>query len=239
MSVFDSATKVRRMTADSQTDKRLPQSRNLSLAQIADDSALAGTAGVHCELIHGDEWQQTGGTHHEYIMGHQHCVTGSNQTIRINGKHKETILQTCYQNIVGPHTVVNHTVRNETRMGKRTTTYGIHTIEDDHDGRMEYADGIYEIVGVSNVEVAATKLTVQVLHVEPKAIHVYASLVQPFAPILDVQEKLHKMKENVWLSKLTGLHGAISILKDDVGLLNSQLNSGVLVPVDANGTVLW
>lgn len=239
MSVFNSVTTVRRMVADSLTDKSLPESRGLSWVGIAQESALSGTVGVHCELIHGDWWQQTSGAHSGRIVGHQHCVIGSDQTIKISGNHKETIVRNCYQNIVGPHTVVNHTVRSETRMGKCTTTYGIDTIQDDHDGRMEYADGLYELALASNVELASTKLSVQPFHVELKAIHLYASLVQPFAPIFDVVEKLHKMKETVFLNKLTSLRASISTLKDDLNLINTQLNSGVLIPVDANGTPLF
>jgi hypothetical protein len=101
------------------------------------------------------------------------------------------------------------------------------------------ADELYEITGLTNIEVATTKLTVQVLHAEPKVIHLYASLMQPFAPILDVKEKLHYMKETMWLNKLRCQVNSIRDLKEELTTLNNQLNSGVLIPVDANGTPLF
>src|SRR5215471_16732612 len=126
MSVFDATIKVKTAASDPLTDHKLLHPKSLSWGAITSPSALAGTKGDHCELVHGDQWHEIKGNHKQNIQ--------QNQTIKVVGKHKETLVESCYQNIIGPHTVLNNDVRNETRLGVFTKTYGDNTKQEDHSG---------------------------------------------------------------------------------------------------------
>jgi hypothetical protein len=121
MSAFDSATKIGRAVGDPLTDGKLPHPKSLSWAAITTSTAVIGTNGTHCELVHGDRWHEIRGNHNENIA--------ANQTIKVVGKHKETIVESCYQNTIGPHIVMNCNVRNETRLGTYTEVYGDQEIQ--------------------------------------------------------------------------------------------------------------
>jgi hypothetical protein len=126
MSVFDATTKVKRAVSDPLSDHKLPHPKSLSWGAITSPSAVAGTNGAHCDLVHGDQWHEIKGNHNQNIQ--------QNQTIKVVGKHKETLADSCYQNIIGPHTVLNNNVRNETRLGVFTKTYGDNTKQEDQSG---------------------------------------------------------------------------------------------------------
>lgn len=128
MSTFGSNTITDRAVADPRTDHVLPNPRALSWELIATPVALRGVEGQHCQLVHGDYWRE--------IKGNQILEIERDQNITIEGKHKETIGQDCYQNIVGPHLVTNHSVRNELALGRWIRIYGSSC-------RNESQEGIY------------------------------------------------------------------------------------------------
>src|SRR5215472_14467182 len=118
MRVFDATTKVKTAVSDPLTDHKLLHPKSLSWGAITSPSAVAGTNGAHCDLVHGDQWHEIKGNHKQNIQ--------QNQTIKVVGKHKETLVDSCYQNIIGPHIVLNNDVRNETRLGVFTKTSGFY-----------------------------------------------------------------------------------------------------------------
>lgn len=236
MSAFSGITKVSRKVSDPGTDRELPEPAGLSWTRITDQTALADTKGVHCELIHGNSWEQTNGRKSSHITADQQFTVSGDQTIVIKGNHRETIVQDCYQNIIGPHVVTNHTVRNETRMGSSTTTYGVLTRQDSHDGKMYYADSLYELALDWNFEISVSKLTVQVLHTEVKAIHIYGSLLDALGPVIDVKERIITAREKATITRLYALTTEIDNLKADINGVKTELAAGYLMPIDANGT---
>jgi hypothetical protein len=172
MSVFDATTKVKRAVSDPLSDHKLPHPKSLSWGAITSPSAVAGTNGAHCDLVHGDQWHEIKGNHNQNIQ--------QNQTIKVVGKHKETLADSCYQNIIGPHTVLNNNVRNETRLGVFTKTYGDNVTQQD-------ASSTYQIMGknlqvvyevqhlnmTSDFEICGGRVEVNgVLHAEYDTLHV-------------------------------------------------------------------
>jgi hypothetical protein len=190
MTVFNGITSVKRAVMDPGTDHRLQSPRSLSWAAITTPTALTGTTGDHCDIVHGDRSYRFTGSRTETITGdHKHSV-GGNQTIMIGGKHKETIVQDCNQSYIGPHLVTNHTVRNETRMASCNTCYGNWWVNDNPDqcetidgeeycgqgGRWYYADTYYQFTRILNHELATSKVEAHGVHVEVGAAHAAAKL---------------------------------------------------------------
>lgn len=82
-SVFDAANKIPRRVRDPITDDTLPPPGSLNWKQITSATALAGTTGVDCMLVHGDRWQEmTGSLTENYSV---------DKKITVKGKHTETI----------------------------------------------------------------------------------------------------------------------------------------------------
>jgi hypothetical protein len=182
MSAFDSATKVKRAVADPVTDHKLPHPQSLSWAAITAPTAVFGTKGTHCEVVHGDQWNELKGNHTENIA--------QNQTIKVLGKHKETLVESCYQNIVGPHIVLNNNVRNETAMGTYTKTFGDWEQQDTNSGHFMYADFLLErTYFLGNMELIEVDLT---------GIGVYGQgAAASGVPIADIEWKTIHMEEHV------------------------------------------
>jgi hypothetical protein len=82
-SVFDAANKVPRRVKDPITDDTLPSPGSLNWKQITSATALAGTTGVDCMLVHGDRWQEMKGS-----LTENYAV---DKKITVKGKHTETI----------------------------------------------------------------------------------------------------------------------------------------------------
>lgn len=114
--MFDGKTRIRRSVADPGTDRALPRPEALSWAAISTQVALSGVDGQHSEWAHGHQ--------SEVITGSQTHHVAGNQTIEVGGKHKETIVEDCYQNIIGPHTITHHNALNETALGACSKVYG-------------------------------------------------------------------------------------------------------------------
>ncbi len=152
MSVFDGKTATRLAVADPSKDHRLPSPASLSFAAIAGPSPLKSTLGQHCELVHGDHWDETSRTFTQHVgrdvattvMHNQSHKVMRHQQVTVAGHHKETLASVCRQTVLGPHQIFNGTVRNETRLGAYTEVYGKEEIHDDQDGNT--------IVGVDHDE---------------------------------------------------------------------------------------
>ncbi len=82
-SVFDAANKIARRVKDPVTDDTLPSPGSLNWKQITSDTALSGTTGVDCMLVHGDRWQEMKGSLTENYQ--------VDKKITVKGKHTETI----------------------------------------------------------------------------------------------------------------------------------------------------
>ncbi|MEO8371389.1 MAG: hypothetical protein ABI806_19540 [Candidatus Solibacter sp.] len=81
--VFDATNKIPRRVKDPVTDDTLPSPGSLNWKQITSATALAGTTGVDCMLVHGDRWQEMKGS-----LKENYAV---DKTITVKGKHTETI----------------------------------------------------------------------------------------------------------------------------------------------------
>jgi|SRR5579863_1371732 len=108
MSAFDGKNKVARKVVDPRTDHKLPASKSLLWKAITSPSALDGTMGQHCELVHGDQWHQIKGNVTENVQedvataivgNHSHNVTG-NQTTSIIGDAQAMHVGTCTKTYV-------------------------------------------------------------------------------------------------------------------------------------------
>jgi hypothetical protein len=169
MSAFDAMTKIKRMTSDPLTDHTLPNSRSLAWAHITTPAAVAGTLGFHCDLVHGNYWHDIRGDHDLRVT--------ADQTIKVMGKHKETLVESCYQNIVGPHIVQNHNPRNETRMAKFHLVYGEHEQSSDNLNDFSVVANTGQFVFLFNLECdAVAKMEFAGVHVETKILHLTADM---------------------------------------------------------------
>jgi|SRR5579863_3367233 hypothetical protein len=179
MSAFDGKTKIGRKVVDPITDHILPNSRSLAWKAITTPTALKGTNGTHCELVHGDQWNEWKGNHTENIS--------RNQTLKVVGKHKETLVQSCYQNIIGPHIVQNNTVRNETRLGTFTKVYGDNWTHEHSWGDVSQMDQNYSCV----TAVAGTYITMNLethgVHAEAVGVHAELVLVHGEAKLFHAE----------------------------------------------------
>ncbi len=157
MGVFDSNTKTLLAVADPGTDHLLPRSASLHWKSIANVHALAGTHGYQARLVHGERIRKVSCSQKVNIarnlrttVGRDHVLkVGGDQKIVIVGEHKETIAGRCQQSILGPHIVLNGTVRNELRLGARTLVYGGHEVTDTNSGNFVTATDHDERYGIS------------------------------------------------------------------------------------------
>jgi hypothetical protein len=235
MSVFDSTTKVSRTLGNSATDDTLPGSASLSWRAINSAQALGSQNATECELLHGDHSRHITGNRTENIdSSSKHTVDGD-QTIRINGKHKETIVLDCYENIIGPHVVLNQTVRNETHLGTRTLVYGAFLNKDDASGDLQYASSLFEHTNVFNFEWSSSKLEVQPLHVEVKGLHVEGELIEINGALAGGSDHEYRLLDEKVTAKLEALINNIVIARVQLGALQGRLGM-VITPIDGNGT---
>jgi hypothetical protein len=102
MSVFDNTVKIGRRVADPLTDKKLDSPGSLSWGGITGTSALAGTTGVDCKLIHGDRWQQILGNMTENYTGNVNTTIFQNWTIMVMGVMNLTVIQGYNEVEMGP-----------------------------------------------------------------------------------------------------------------------------------------
>lgn len=235
MSVFDSTIKIPRSVTDPGTDHALPSPASLSWQAINTAHALGSQNAADCELLHGDHCRHITGDQTENIASDaKHTVDGS-QTIRIIGKHKETIVQSCLQNFIGPQIVLNQTVRNETHLGARTLVYGAFLNKDDASGDVQYAGSLFEHTNVFNFEFSNSKLEVQPLHIELKGLHVEGELIEINGPLFGGSDHVYKLLDEKVVAKLEGLINNVVVARVQLGSLQGRLGM-VVTPIDGNGT---
>jgi len=108
MGVFNAMSNVKRTVEDPRTDHKLPHPASLSWNLVTEASALVGTKGPHCELVHGDRWHQVRGNVTENIQknlattvtgNHSHEVSG-NQSLSVIGDTINTHVGTCTKTYV-------------------------------------------------------------------------------------------------------------------------------------------
>jgi hypothetical protein len=231
MSAFDGEIKIARAVSDPQTDHTLPSSKSLSWKAITTPTALAGTTGIHCELVHGDQWNELKGNHTENIA--------RNQTLKVVGKHKETLVESCYQNIIGPQIVQNNTVRNETRLGKFSLIYGDNSTTQDSSGDQNVKPFDYSCTWVTSFECDTTKLEVKGAHGELTDLH--AELVPIHAEFMGFHTEISGIHNSVVGGKneateddnkaktieenFRTVNGLIAGVKNDVSAVESSVTS--------------
>jgi hypothetical protein len=91
--VFDGKTKVGRAVADPKTDRSLPQGYSLSLSQITTKTALGGTVGARCTLVHGDQYDFISATVNVEVIGDLFTNISGNETHSVLHNRTETITQ--------------------------------------------------------------------------------------------------------------------------------------------------
>ena len=163
MGVFDGKIATKLKVTDPLTDHTLPHPRSLSFKSITETTALTGTKGSQCHLLHGDHWNEIKGNHIENIA--------QNQTIKVVGKHKETLVGKCYQNIIGPHVVQNNDVRNETRLDRFNLVYGQNELTSAQVGNLSVLGVLGSAVLLCDFEFAAIKVEFTPVHAEFKLVH--------------------------------------------------------------------
>ncbi len=171
MGVFDAKTKTKLAVPDPITDHALPNSKSLSFKAITQPAALAGTKGQQCNLVHGDRWHEVRGSEIENVIVDQKSTISRHQTILVKGNHKETFVGKCYQNIIGPHTVLNNTVRNETRLGTFTKVYGENWTHEHSWGNVSQMDQNYQNIWVLQMANTTMNIESQGLHLEGVLVH--------------------------------------------------------------------
>jgi hypothetical protein len=237
MGIFDNTTKVKRAVSDPATDQTLPHPKSLSWSDITNSTAVAGVLGAHCSLVHGDRSQETHGNGFDQIDGHHDLTVGGDQTVKVGGKHKETILQDCFQNIIGPHVVSNQTVRTETRMGAFAETFGEFDHYDDHDGSIYYAATLNEIVYVFNFEYQTMKMELEPLHIELKGAHPVQTGIEVAGSVLDVAEHGDQISSGLVAQRITQAESQIRGMTTNLGAVKAKLKF-TCTPLDPNGTPL-
>jgi hypothetical protein len=135
--------------------------------------------------VHGDQWNELTGSHTVNI--------GRDQTIKVVGKHKETVVESCYQNIIGPHLVQNNNVRNETRLAKYTEIYGQHEVQDDHDGEMVVCLQQFQRNYMA-YEMDFSKVEIELAHAEAKGMHAQATACNAECKLADQADALMEQK---------------------------------------------
>lgn len=89
--VFDGKTKVGRAVADPKTDRSLPQGYSLSLSQITTKTALGGTVGARCTVVHGDQYDFVSATVNVEVIGDLFTNISGNETHFVLHNRTETI----------------------------------------------------------------------------------------------------------------------------------------------------
>lgn len=85
MSVFDNSVKIGVRVKDPGTDKNLTPSGSLDYHGMTSASALSGTTGIDCKLVHGDRWQEIKGNMTEDYSGSVKTDITQDEHISVGG----------------------------------------------------------------------------------------------------------------------------------------------------------
>ena len=156
MSVFDASTKTGREVKDPLSDKTLPPPASLSWKAITTPTALAGTVGIDCKLVHGDRFQQIDKSMIENYGGSVTSTIGGSQTRTVMGS--QTFMT------IGMQTETNVTGITHLIVGATNRSYiGAHN-------EIQIAGKNHTFVGVLVENHASPKQENEPLHVETDAI---------------------------------------------------------------------
>jgi len=102
MGVFDDSIKTPLRVTDPGTDKAMPDAGSLSYGSMTGSTALAGTTGIDCKLVHGDRWQEIQGSMTEHWTGYVNTTIDQNWTIQVNGIMNLTVVKGYNEEQQGP-----------------------------------------------------------------------------------------------------------------------------------------
>ncbi len=114
MPVFNNNIKTALRVTDPVTDKNLTPSGSLSYTGITGTTALAGTTGIDCKLVHGDRWQEIKGNMTEHYTLNVKTTIDQNWTILVNGQMFLTVMQGFTEQEYGPVNRTYQMVVNDT-----------------------------------------------------------------------------------------------------------------------------
>jgi hypothetical protein len=123
MSTFDSSTKVKRAVDDPMTDHRLPHPKTLVWGAITAPTALAGTTGAHCELVHGNHWSQIDGNLTEHIQADVTTNIQGDRSYIVTGNQTQTTIGNITSTVVGAQTRTHLGPQNGTHLAPVSDTY--------------------------------------------------------------------------------------------------------------------
>ena len=137
MGAFDGSIKVARAVADPLTDHKLPSSKSLAWGEITSPTAVSGTTGDHCELVHGDKFRQVTGNVVENIQqnftgtvtGNHTLTVMGNQTHDVMGNHDHSVVGNHSQSVMGNQNLSVLGNAMDTHVGPCTKTYVDNKIE--------------------------------------------------------------------------------------------------------------
>ncbi len=89
--VFDGKTKVGRTVTDPKTDHSLPSGYSLSLSQITTKTALGGTVGARCSVVHGDQYDFVSATVNVEVIGDLFTNISGSETHFVLHNRTETV----------------------------------------------------------------------------------------------------------------------------------------------------
>jgi hypothetical protein len=104
-------------------DSKTPALGSLDLKSIASPTALKGTTGIDCSLVHGDEWNQIEGNLTANIL--------KNCTVVVNLNEKYTINKNLIYRVNGTTNDTRVGVHNQTNIAPRNDIF-THTLSETH-----------------------------------------------------------------------------------------------------------
>ena len=121
--IFGAAPKTTNGSFNPSSDHKTPQLGSLDLSNMPLPTALAGTTGIDCSLIHGDEWNEMEGNLTENILKSHTGYIKINETYTINGNLTHRVNGATNDTRVGVHNRLNIAQRNDTFMHTRAETH--------------------------------------------------------------------------------------------------------------------
>ncbi|NYF78656.1 hypothetical protein [Granulicella arctica] len=120
---FSGAPKTSNQSFDPSTDNKTPSLGSLNMKSMPSPTALSGTTGIDCSLIHGDEWNQIEGNLTENILKNHKATVMINETHTVNNNLVHRVNGTTNDTRIGVH--------NQTNIAPRNETYA-HTLSETH-----------------------------------------------------------------------------------------------------------
>ena len=123
MGAFDQNIKTQTRANGSAKDREMPPLRSLNVKAMASLTALEGTNGVDCSLIHGDTWNQMVGNQTENILGWQHFTVSGDEVHKILSNLTYRVVGTTNDTRIAVHNQTNIAPRNDEFLHTRTETH--------------------------------------------------------------------------------------------------------------------